>query len=70
MSAFIKRLLKAARKYTVMDYAFLKITLVSFGILLGAYFSQFFLNHTSFLWVIFILSYLWIMYRTFIKHMN
>ena len=70
MSAFIKRLLKAARMYTVMDYAFLKITLVSFGILLGSYFSRFFLNYTFLLWVIFIISYLWVMYRTFIKHMN
>lgn len=70
MSKFIQRLLKAARNYTVMDYVFFKITLVSFGILLGAYFAQFFLNYTSFLWVVFIVSYLWIMYRTFIKHMN
>lgn len=70
MSAFIQRLLKVARKYTVMDYVFFKTTLVSFGILLGAYFSQFFLSHTSFIWIVFIVSYLWIMYRTFIKHMN
>jgi len=70
MSKFIQRLLKVARKYTVMDYVFFKITLVSFGILLGTYFAQFFLSFTSFLWVVFIVSYLWIMYRTFIKHMN
>jgi hypothetical protein len=70
MSAFINRLLKAARNYTVMDYTFFKITLVSFGILLGAYFLQFFLNYTSMIWIIFIISYLWVMYRTFIKHMN
>jgi len=70
MSEFIQRVLKAARKYTVMDYGCLKITLLSFGILLGAYFAQFFLSYTSFLWVVFIVSSLWIMYRTFIKHMN
>ena len=70
MSAFIQKALNAARKYTVMDYACLKITLLSFGILLGAYFAQFFLSYTSFLWVVFIVSFLWIMYRTFIKHMN
>ena len=70
MSKFIQRLLKVARKYTVMDYVFLKTTLVSFGILLGTYFAQYFLNYTSFLWIVFIISYLWMMYRTFIKHMN
>jgi len=70
MRTLIERLLKAARKYTVMDYACLKITLVSFGIILGAYFANFFLSHTAFLWVVFIVSYLWIGYRTLIKHLN
>ncbi len=70
MNKFIKRVLKATSKYTVMDFACLKITLVFLGILLGAYFSEFFLNHTVFLWIVFIISYVGIMYRTFIKHMN
>lgn len=67
MNAFLQRALKAARKYTIMDYACLKITLLAFGILLGAYFANFFLGHTFFLWVVFILSFLWILYRTLIK---
>lgn len=70
MSALIQRTLKAARNFTLMDYACLKITLIFLGILLGTYFAEFFLNHTVFLWVVFIISYLWIMYRTFIKHIN
>ena len=70
MLKFIKRALKAAKKYTVVDYACLKISILSFGILLGAYLAKFFLNHTLFLWVAFILTLLWIMYRTFIEYMN
>lgn len=70
MNEFIQRLMKAARKLTVTDFACLKICLLSLGILLGAYFAQFFLSHTFFLWVIFIASYIWIMYRTFVKHME
>lgn len=70
MSTLIQRLLNAARKYTVMDYACLKITLLTLGILLGAYFASFFLIHTFFVWTVFILSFLWIMYRTFIQHMK
>ncbi|MDD2233767.1 MAG: hypothetical protein PHZ11_01370 [Desulfitobacteriaceae bacterium] len=70
MRAFIQRLLKAAGKYTITDYAFFKATLISLGILLGAYFAQFFLNHAFFLWAVFIVSYLWIMYRTLITHRN
>lgn len=68
MINFIKRSLKAAQQYTILDFACLKILLLSFGLLLGAYFPQFFLDHTFFLWVVFILTLLWIIYRTFIKH--
>lgn len=70
MKTLIERLLRAGRKYTLIDFACLKITLVSLGILLGAYLSNFFLNYTTILWIIFIVSYLWIIYRTFIKHIN
>ena len=70
MIEFIQRAFKAAKKYTYIDYACLKISILSFGILLGAYLSKFFLNHTLFLWVVFILTLLWIMYRTFIEYMD
>lgn len=68
MNTFIQRAMKAASKYTVLDFACLKIVLITFGILAGAYFSPFFLNHTGLLWIIFVLTYLWIMYKTFIVH--
>ena len=68
MNNLIGKTLKAVEKYTAMDFATLKITLVSFGILLGTYFAKFFSNYTSLLWVIFIGSYLWIMYKTFFKY--
>ena len=67
MQAFIKRLYKAAKQYTFMDYACLKTALFTLGLLLGAYFSKFILNYTTLLWVVFLLSYAWIMYRTLIK---
>ncbi|MCG8401922.1 MAG: hypothetical protein MJA84_10015 [Firmicutes bacterium] len=70
MRAFINKVLGAAGKYTVWDFTFLKITLLSLGIILGAYYGDFFLRYIFFLWVVFIVSYLWIMYRTFVKHMN
>lgn len=70
MKNLINKLLGTAKKYTVLDYGFLKITLISFGILIGTYFSNFFSNYTSLLWIIFLISYLWIIYRTFIKHRN
>jgi len=70
MRTLINRVLSSARKYTVTDYAFLKLTLVSCGVLLGVYFAKFLSSYTPLLWVIFIGSYLWIMYRTFFKHLK
>jgi hypothetical protein len=69
MRTFLSKLLDSARKYTIMDYGFLKITLISFGILLGTYFSKFFSSYTILLWIIFIVSYIYIIYRT-IKHID
>jgi hypothetical protein len=67
MEKLINSALNAAKKYTVWDYGCLKITLISFGILLGAYFSKFFLSYILLFWIIFIASFVWIIYRTFIK---
>ncbi|MFA6807661.1 MAG: hypothetical protein WCR27_01585 [Eubacteriales bacterium] len=67
MLTLVKRMLKAAKEYTLFDFACIKVALLSFGLLIGAYFSKFFLNHTFFLWVAFILTYLWVLYRTFFK---
>lgn len=68
MTSFIQRALQASKKFTVMDFALLKITLIAFGILLGTYLWSFFSHHIGWLWVIFLLSYIWIMYRTFVTH--
>jgi hypothetical protein len=69
MRTFLSKLLDSARKYTIMDYVFFKITLISLGILLGTYFSKFFSSHTLLLWIIFAVSYIYIIYKT-IKHMD
>ena len=70
MNSLIQRLLSASRKFSLIDFVFFKITLVSIGLLLGAYFSRFFLGIASILWPVFIISYLWLMYRTFFVHMK
>jgi len=65
---FLDRAMRAARKFTMWDYAFFKTALVSLGILLGTYFSEFFSDHTLFLWIVFLCSYLIMIYRFFISH--
>lgn len=70
MFEFIDRIIKAANKYTFWDYFFLKTTVLVFGILIGTYFASFFIDYTLFLWLVFLVTYVYIMYRTFIKHMK
>lgn len=68
MKKFINSVLKATRKYTALDFALLKICLVAIGILFGVYFTGFFEKYTSFVWVAVIISYIWIMYKTFLAY--
>ena len=68
MNMFIKKALDAGRKYTMLDFALLKISLFSLGLLCGAYFTQAILRYTVPLWIAFIVSYIWIMHRTFFAH--
>ena len=68
MRTFIEGILKSTEKYNIFDFSSMKIGLISFGILIGAYFSDFFLQYTAILWIIFIASYIWIVYITFIKY--
>ena len=68
MRRFIESAMRATKKYTVFDFGILKITLVSFGILLGAYFSEFFLRHTVTLWIVFLVTYIFIWYKTMIAY--
>lgn len=63
MSTFVKKLLDAARTFTALDFAIFKICLLAIGVLLGAYFSQFFLEYIDFVWMIAILTWVFLMVR-------
>ena len=65
MKNFINKVLESTRWYTVWDFGILKISLMCFGILLGAYFSDFFLSKITFIWIIYIVTFIYIMYKTF-----
>ena len=65
MIDFYKRVMSAARKYTVADYGFFKFLMISFGILLGAYLPQFFQSFIWLIWIIFIVSAFWMIYKIF-----
>ena len=56
MGNFIKNALHAVRQFTVVDFGVFKIYLVCVGILFGAYFSTFFLQYISVVWIIAIIT--------------
>ena len=52
MCNFINMLMNAMRKFTVVDFGIFKIYLVAVGVLLGTYFSTFFVKHISVVWTV------------------
>lgn len=70
MKTLIDRLLNAARKYTVWDFGFFKILLLSAGILLGAYFHEFFDGWIAVVWAVFVITYAWVAYKTFFRYLD
>lgn len=68
MNKLFNKALNSTKKYTIWDFGLLKITLISLGILLGTYFSNFFLSIIMLIWIIFVISYAFIMYKTFKKY--
>lgn len=61
MKNLIQNLLNVARKFTAIDFAAFKLCLVAVGILLGAYFSSFFANYISTIWIVAIIAYVFLM---------
>ena len=68
MNKIIKRALNSTKEYSVWDFGILKVSLVCAGILLGAYFSEFFLSKIAIVWILYIATFALIMYKTFIKY--
>lgn len=67
MKKWINYLMAQARRYTVVDFAFLKLALLSAGILLGSYFAAFFQSYILIVWIVAAVSYTAVIYATFGK---
>lgn len=64
MGNVIKNLIEAARHFTGSDFAIFKICLLSIGILLGSYFSSFFMQYTLIVWVVAVITLVWLINQT------
>ena len=65
MVKLIEKAMAAVRKYTVVDMGFFKFLMVTFGILLGVYFTEPILNIIWLVWIIFIVSAVWMILKIF-----
>ena len=68
MKNFIDKAISAAKSYHWWDFAALKLTLISGGIILGAYLSRFFMQYISIMWAVFAVTFILIIYQTFIRY--
>jgi len=65
MSNVIKKMVKAAQQYTVVDFGALKICMLFIGILFGVYFSSFFAKYIPIVWIVAIVAWLFVIIQTF-----
>jgi small multidrug resistance family-3 protein len=65
---FISSMLDASRRYNVLDYTFLKLSLMAMGIILGVYFTEFFVRFIPAVWAVAVIGLIWVMYKTFIVY--
>ncbi len=63
MLNLVGRVLGAARQYTAIDYGFFKMLMISSGILLGVYLTLPLLKIIWVIWLIFMVSALWMTYK-------
>jgi hypothetical protein len=68
MKNFLSSMLQRTKKYNLWDFSALKIALFAFGIIFGAYFSKFFLTNIIVVWVIFVVTYVYIAFKTMVAY--
>ncbi len=65
LGSFVENVLEAARNYNVVDYTLFKFCLLAIGVLLGVYFVAFWEQYLALVWLVAILTYIFIIYKTF-----
>ncbi|ADH98246.1 hypothetical protein [Salisediminibacterium selenitireducens] len=68
MTAWIQQIFNATKRYTVWDFALLKLCLIAMGILIGMYFSSQLASVTALIWGAFLVSYAVIVYKTLVTY--
>lgn len=64
MGNLIKNLIESAHHFTGADFAVFKICLLAIGILLGSYFSSFFLQYSVIIWIVAVITFVALVIQT------
>ena len=65
MKAWIEKVYGTTKNYSMLDFGILKICLFSIGVLFGVYFIHFVSTYLILFWILAIITYLYIIYKTF-----
>lgn len=65
--AFFKFILARVHEFSTFDFALMKLCLISFGLCLGSKFTNFFKKFRFVLLIGFILSFIYLIWRVFIR---
>ncbi|MFI3281435.1 MAG: hypothetical protein R3Y44_05630 [Rikenellaceae bacterium] len=65
MKDFLMKLQRAANQFNMVDFAIFKIYIFSVGLLFGAYFAHFWLAYINIVWVVAIISCIFVLIQLF-----
>ncbi len=65
--SLIKFVVARAKDFSALDFALLKLCLVSFGLYIGSKFAEFFKKFRFVLLISFFISYIYMLWRIFIR---
>ncbi|MDP4109387.1 MAG: hypothetical protein Q8878_05085 [Bacillota bacterium] len=67
---FVDFLMDKVSELSILDFALMKMALISFGVIIGAFFSKFFRKFQAIFWFFAIFSYIYLIYKIFFRDKN
>ena len=61
LNKWVEKCSKKVAKFGVWQWCALKLTMISFGMLLGAYLSQWVMQYQIYFWIVFIAGYIYLL---------
>lgn len=68
MKKFLDDIYEKISHFRVFEWTVFKVCLIVFGIILGTYFCEFFLQYIKIVWMVFLVFFIFTIYLLFIKN--